>query len=74
MNELEEVEGINKKTNKQQGLKSSKTQQAAEQTWQHATGKGSSIEIPNGCPKGAYLSFLCNQGVRRKKKANHSSS
>ena len=48
MNELEEVEGTNKKISKQQGLQSSnsKQQQASdlELTWQHATGKGSSIE------------------------------
>ena len=56
MNELEEVEGTNKEINKQQGLQSSNSkqqgrtasirveQQAEELTWQHATGKGSSIE------------------------------
>ena len=49
MNELEEVEGTNKKISKQQGLQSSNSkqqveQQASELTWQHATGKGSSIE------------------------------
>ena len=48
MNELEEVEGTNKKISKQQGLQSSNSkqqveQQASELTWQHATGKGSSI-------------------------------
>ena len=51
MNELEEVEGTNKKISKQQGLQSSNSKQQVEQqapdlelTWQHATGKGSSIE------------------------------
>ena len=48
MNELEEVEGTNKKISKQQGLKSSNSKQQgsirADLTWQHATGKGSSIE------------------------------
>ena len=50
-NELEEVEGINKKISKQQGLQSSNSKQQVEQqasdlelTWQHATGKGSLIE------------------------------
>ena len=50
MNELEEVEGTNKKISKQQGLQSSNSKQQVEQqasdlelTWQHATGKGSSI-------------------------------
>ena len=53
MNELEEVEGTNKnlKISKQQGLQSSNSKQQVKQqasdlelTWQHATGKGSSIE------------------------------
>ena len=50
MNELEEVEGTNKKISKQQGLQSSNSKQQVEQlqasepTWQHATGKGSLIE------------------------------
>ena len=46
MNELEEVEGTNKKISKQQGLQSSNSKQqgqASELTWQHATGKGSLI-------------------------------
>ena len=50
MNELEEVEETNKKISKQQGLQSSNSKQQVEQqasdlelTWQHATGKGSSI-------------------------------
>ena len=48
MNELEEVEGTNKKIS---SLQSSNSKQQVEQqasdlelTWQHATGKGSSIE------------------------------
>ena len=53
MNELEEVEETNKKISKQQGLQSSNSNQQVEQqasdleltsVWQHATGKGSSIE------------------------------
>ena len=48
MNELEEVERTNKKisNNRAYNLASASSrveQQAAELTWQHATGKGSSI-------------------------------
>ena len=43
MNELQKVEGTNKNISKQQGQESA----CSIVTWQHATGKGSSIEQSN---------------------------